>query len=67
MIFAADVSWTGCIRLYYDCLQKIIQSQNFDVKTFKIITVFYKRRYIELKVILTAAGINLTKLDVIKE
>lgn len=26
-----------------------------------------KRRYIELKVILTAAGINLTELDFIKE
>lgn len=26
-----------------------------------------KRRYIELKVILTASGINLTELDVIKE
>ena len=26
-----------------------------------------KRRYIELKVILTASGINLTELDVLKE
>ncbi|MCI9386457.1 MAG: hypothetical protein K1W36_22545 [Lachnospiraceae bacterium] len=26
-----------------------------------------KRRYIELKVILTASGINLTELDMIKE
>jgi len=26
-----------------------------------------KRRYIELKVILTASGINLTELDIIKE
>lgn len=26
-----------------------------------------KRRYIELKVILTASGVNLTQLDIIKE
>lgn len=26
-----------------------------------------KRRYVELKVILTASGINLTELDIIKE
>lgn len=26
-----------------------------------------KRRYIELKVVLTASGINLTELDIIKE
>ena len=26
-----------------------------------------KRRYIELKVILTSSGINLTELDIIKE
>ncbi len=26
-----------------------------------------KRRYIELKVILTASGVNLTELDIIKE
>lgn len=26
-----------------------------------------KRRYIELKVILTASGINITELDIIKE
>lgn len=26
-----------------------------------------KRRYIELKVILTASGVNITELDVIKE
>lgn len=26
-----------------------------------------KRRYIELKVILTASGVNLTELDIVKE
>lgn len=26
-----------------------------------------KRRYIELKVILTASGVNITELDIIKE
>lgn len=34
-----------------------------DSETYRRI----KRRYIELKVILTASGINLTELDIIKE
>ncbi|MBR1390742.1 MAG: hypothetical protein IJ567_04745 [Lachnospiraceae bacterium] len=37
--------------------------ENKDSASYKRI----KRRYIELKVFLTSAGVNLTELDIIKE
>lgn len=44
-------------------LQTYMLSADKESETYKIM----KLRYIELKVILTASGINLTELDRIKE
>lgn len=44
-------------------LQNYMITTAKDSETYKIM----KGRYIELKVILTAFGINLTELDIIKE
>ena len=41
----------------------ILAKKNNDIETYEQI----RKRYIELKVILTAFGINLAELDVIKE
>ena len=56
-----------------ELLQKNVEEfarlQNYMVLAEKDSNVYraMKGRYIELKVILTASGINLTELDVIKE
>lgn len=56
-----------------ELLQKNIEEfarlQNYMVLTEKDSAVYKAMhgRYIELKVILTASGINLTELDIIKE
>lgn len=44
-------------------IQDYMLSCDKDSEVYKRI----KRRYIELKVILTASGINLTELDIVKE
>ena len=44
-------------------IQEYMLSCDKDSEVYKKI----KRRYIELKVILTASGINLTELDIVKE
>ena len=44
-------------------LQSYMLSADKDSETYKIM----KLRYIELKVILTASGVNITELDRIKE
>ena len=44
-------------------LQEYMAESDKESNAYKIM----KRRYIELKVILTASGINLTELDFIKE
>lgn len=44
-------------------IQDYMLSCDKDSEVYKKI----KRRYIELKVILTASGINLTELDIVKE
>lgn len=44
-------------------LQSYMQAADKDSETYKLM----KQRYIELKVILTAFGVNLTELDRIKE
>ena len=47
----------------FERLQDYMISCEKDSETYKKM----KRRYIALKVILTASGINLTELDIIKE
>lgn len=47
----------------FDRLQDYMQSCERDSEVYKKM----KRRYTALKVILTAAGINLTEIDYIKE
>ncbi len=44
-------------------IQEYMLSCDKDSEVYRKI----KRRYIELKVILTASGINLTELDIVKE
>lgn len=44
-------------------IQQYLLLLDKESEAYKVI----KRRYIELKVILTASGINLTELDIIKE
>lgn len=44
-------------------IQQYLLLLDKESEAYKVI----KRRYIELKVILTAFGINLTELDIIKE
>lgn len=47
----------------FERLQDYMISCDKDTEVYKKM----KRRYIALKVILTASGINLTELDIIKE
>lgn len=50
-------------------VEEFARLQNYMVLADKDSSVYkaMKGRYIELKVILTASGINLTELDIIKE
>ena len=50
-------------------VEEFSRLQDYMMDTDKESTAYkkMKRRYIELKVILTASGINLTELDIIKE
>ena len=51
-------------------VEEFSRLQDYMIDTTDKESVAYKRmkrRYIELKVILTASGINLTELDIIKE
>ena len=50
-------------------VEEFARLQDYMVDTYKESLGYkkMKRRYIELKVILTASGVNLTELDVIKE
>lgn len=50
-------------------VEEFSRLQDFMISCEKDSEVYrkMKRRYIELKVILTASGINLTELDMIKE
>ena len=47
----------------FDRIQDYMMSCEKDTEVYKKL----KRRYTALKVILTASGINLTELDIIKE
>ena len=47
----------------FDRLQDYMQSSDKESEAYKKM----KRRYTDLKVILTASGINLTEIDYIKE
>ncbi len=50
-------------------VEEFSRLQDYMIETDKNSSAYkkMKRRYIELKVILTASGINLTELDMIKE
>lgn len=50
-------------------VEEFSRLQDYMIETDKNSTAYkkMKRRYIELKVILTASGVNLTELDMIKE
>lgn len=50
-------------------IEEFARLQDYMIDTEKDSAAYkkMKRRYIELKVILTATGINLTELDIIKE
>ena len=50
-------------------IEEFSRLQDYMLECDKESTVYkkMKRRYIELKIILTASGINLTELDIIKE
>lgn len=50
-------------------VEEFSRLQDYMIETDKDSIVYkkMKRRYIELKVILTASGVNLTELDMIKE
>ena len=48
-------------------VEEFSRLQDYMIDTDKESAAYKKRRYIELKVILTASGINLTELDMIKE
>ena len=44
-----------------------VQDYMIDIDKESVAYKKMKRRYIELKVVLTASGINLTELDILKE
>ncbi|MDE6739025.1 MAG: hypothetical protein K2K07_08020 [Lachnospiraceae bacterium] len=50
-------------------VEEFSRLQDYMIDTDKNSTAYkkMKRRYIELKVILSASGVNLTELDMIKE
>ncbi len=50
-------------------VEEFSRLQDYMIETDKNASAYkkMKRRYIELKVILTASGVNLTELDMIKE
>lgn len=50
-------------------MEEFSRLQDYMIDTDKDSTAYkkMKRRYIELKVILSASGVNLTELDMIKE
>lgn len=50
-------------------VEEFSRLQDYMIETDKNSSAYkkMKRRYIELKVILTASGVNLTELDMIKE
>lgn len=50
-------------------VEEFSRLQDYMIDTDKDSTAYkkMKRRYIELKVILTSSGVNLTELDMIKE
>lgn len=50
-------------------VEEFSRLQDYMIDTDKDSTAYkkMKRRYIELKVILSASGVNLTELDMIKE
>ena len=50
-------------------IEEFARLQDYMIDTEKESAAYrkMKRRYIELKVILTASGVNLTELDIIKE
>jgi len=50
-------------------IEEFARLQDYMIDTEKESAAYrkMKRRYIELKVILTSSGVNLTELDIIKE
>ena len=50
-------------------IEEFARLQDYMIDTEKESSAYMKmkRRYIELKVILTSSGVNLTELDIIKE
>ena len=50
-------------------IEEFARLQDYMIDTDKESAAYskMKRRYIELKVILTSSGVNLTELDIIKE
>lgn len=50
-------------------VEEFSRVQDYMIDTDKETTSYkkMKRRYVELKVILTTSGVNLTELDIIKE
>lgn len=50
-------------------IEEFARLQDYMIDTEKESVAYrkMKRRYIELKVILTSSGVNLTELDIIKE
>lgn len=57
------------IELLKISVEEFSRLQDYMIDTDKESAAYkkMKRRYIELKVILTASGINITELDIIKE
>lgn len=57
------------IELMQKNIEEFARLQDYMIDTEKESAAYrkMKRRYIELKVILTSSGVNLTELDIIKE
>lgn len=57
------------IELLKISVEEFSRLQDYMIDTDKESAAYkkMKRRYIELKVILTASGVNITELDIIKE
>ena len=56
-------------KLMQKNIEEVARLQDYMIDTEKESAAYrkMKRRYIELKVILTSSGVNLTELDIIKE
>ncbi len=56
-------------KLMQKNIEEFARLQDYMIDTEKESAAYrkMKRRYIELKVILTSSGVNLTELDIIKE